>query len=86
MKAHEIASWGEVRARGRARFILINGLLLWGLPLFVVMTFILDPSPRSPGMIVSSAVGWLLSGLLYGPLLWHINERRYRKTIGEGHA
>jgi hypothetical protein len=80
MRDRERDQWGEVRKKGMTTFVLFNGVMLWGVPMFVVMTFVLQPN-RLP-LILSVAV-WLSTGALYGLVLWLVQERRYQKALGK---
>jgi hypothetical protein len=80
MKQKELAQWEKVRAKGRKRYILVTGVLSWGLPMFFAMTFIVNRSRLSPGYIGFSIILWMLAGALFGAVMWHIFERRYRKA------
>ena len=79
-----IKKWEITREKGKARFILVNGVVAWGLPMFVVMTFLLnrDRAKTDPAwMLVVSAVIWALGGACFGVAMWTISERRYRKFM-----
>ena len=39
-KPLSIQRWERIRARGMRRYVLVHGVLLYGLPLFLVMTFV----------------------------------------------
>jgi hypothetical protein len=72
--------WQTQRAAGRRRFVLLTGMLAWGVPMFVVMTFFAKgPAVPRPGFIAVSAVIWLAAGALFGFSVWTVSERKYRK-------
>ena len=80
MKPEALAKWEKVRARGKARFILVSGVLSYGLPMFIVMTFLVHRSDLSPGFIGISAILWAVGGALFGTIMWYVLERQYRKA------
>ena len=80
MKPAELERWSVLRAKGKLRYVLLHGLLAYGLPMFLVMTFFVRPEPRTPVLIAISAALWAAGGLVFGLIMWHINERRYRKA------
>jgi hypothetical protein len=77
MKASEFERWARTRARGKYRFVLVSGVLAYGLPMFVIMTFMI-PHPRFTRP--ESALLWLLTGAGYGMAMWLMQEYRYRKA------
>ncbi len=77
MKASERDRWARTRMQGMRRFVLFSGVLAYGVPMFVIMTFLI-PHPKLSG--VQSALLWLLTGAVYGTLMWTVQEYRYRKA------
>jgi len=78
------AKWESVKSKGKKRFILVDGVLYWGLPMFVLMTFILNQKPERSHpevFIVISAFIWVFSGALYGWMMWKVVEWQYRKYL-----
>jgi hypothetical protein len=86
MKPEALARWEKVRARGKGRYILASGVLSYGLPMFVFMTFFVHRNDLGPGFIGFSAIMWLLGGALFGTIMWHVLERQYRKAVQRGSA
>jgi hypothetical protein len=86
MKPHEIEAWGKSRRGGRTRFLLLYGLLMWGVPMFLLEMFWLDPGPKPPAMIALSAIIWGLGSLLYGYVLWRFCESRFMKALARRRA
>lgn len=80
MKPAALAQWQKTRALGKRRFVLVSGVLSWGVPMFFVMTFVIGEPEIRPLMIAISALIWLLGGALFGATLWVITERQYRKA------
>ena len=73
-----IKRWQETRLRGRTRYLFVTGMLSWGVPMFVVMTFFVSPPKQmSPSALLLSAIVWFLGGLLFGYMMWIVGERRY---------
>ena len=77
------ARWGLTRKGGKKKFILKTGVLAWGIPMFVIMTFFLNDKPYqelSPLYIAGSGVIWALAGAFFGWLMWAQTERQYAKS------
>jgi hypothetical protein len=80
----DIQRWEKVRRGGKWRFVLINGVVSWGVPMFVVMTFVVNRSPDrplTPGLVGISAALWAFGGFSFGLVMWTISERRYQKHL-----
>ena len=85
MKPEALARWKDVRTRGRFRYILISGVLSYGLPMFIAMTFFVNRDDLSPVFIGLSALLWAIGGAAFGAITWHTSERQYLKaTQGNG--
>ena len=77
----ELEVWEETRDKGWFKYILFNGMCMWGIPMFVAMAFISKPFAEgftSKAAIVHYIV-WPLAGLLYGAATWWVAERRFKK-------
>lgn len=83
MKSKGLQSWEITRATGMRRFVLMRGVLSYGLTMFVVMTFIVHRSDLSVRFIAISALLWLVGGALFGVLTWLSMERLYRKAVAK---
>ncbi|MBL9206539.1 MAG: hypothetical protein JNN01_15715 [Opitutaceae bacterium] len=76
--------WARIRARGRLRYIVLRGMLLWGGTMTLVMTWIVN---RTPGQSPTwrtwalSAALWLSAGVVYGWITWILMERKYQKHL-----
>lgn len=80
MKPAALEKWQQTRALGMKRVVLVTGVLSWGVPMFVVMTFFVHRANLSPKMLAVSALIWLMGGALFGIAMWFIAERQYRKA------
>ena len=82
----DIQRWEETRKKGKLNYVLINGLLAWGLPMFVVMTFFVmrkRGEPLRADLVAISAVLWTLGGLVFGLTIWTVSEKKYQKYLRE---
>jgi hypothetical protein len=83
MTHSEKQSWEQIRARGRERFVLCEGILRRGLPLGVVVTVVDYFTHSTPPPIWELAVKFALltlaSGFCVGIFDWESQERDYRK-------
>ena len=80
MKPEALAKWEETRAKGKAHYILLRGVLGFGLPMFIAMTLLVDREDLSARFIVLSAAAWLIGGAAFGAITWIVSERQYCKA------
>lgn len=82
MKEKQFEKWTKLRQKGKWNYILMNGLLAWGVPMFVVMTFVVN-KPESGHMPISMiaihVLIWVLGGLGFGYFTWSVSEKAYQK-------
>jgi len=82
----DLKNWELLRQKGKRRFILITGVLSYGLPMFVVMTFFVNRKSEvmpEPLRVAISLVIWLLGGAAFGFIMWKLNEGRYQKFLAK---
>lgn len=77
MQAKEQKLWAKRREQGMLRFVMRSGVVFYGVPMFIVMTYLI-PHPRLS--TAQSALLWLAAGAFYGVATWFVQERRYRKV------
>lgn len=77
MQSGESERWARTRERGMLRYVLRNGVLFYGLPMFFIMTYLI-PHPRLT--TPQSAMLWLAGGAGYGVAMWLVQERRFSKV------
>lgn len=87
MKEKDFNEWSKTRQESKISYILLNGLLAWGLPMFIAMTFFVNDAFDETGLIVShvviNAVAWTIGGLLFGAGTWYFTERKYKKELAK---
>lgn len=86
---NNLQRWEKTRQKGKTKFMLQNGLLAWGLPMFIVVTFVVSRIQRhqlTPALIVADAFIWALAGLIYGWAIWRVTEKKYQKFIAQSNA
>jgi hypothetical protein len=73
-----IKRWQVIRSRGLTRYLFVTGAFSWGVPMFLLMTFIISPPKQmTPPLVLLSAMMWLMGSLLFGYLMWISGERRF---------
>lgn len=79
-----VAHWKTKRKMGKWKFCLIQGVLLWAIPVFIILQIVHvlfnEENVFEIGKLVTSFIVWMLAGFFgFGLLMWWLNERAYRK-------
>ena len=73
--------WAATRAKGITRFILLFGVLGWGLSAAVVRSLLkgfLEPNGPVPIWVATDFILYPALGALFGWLVWWFNERKFK--------
>jgi hypothetical protein len=84
-----IQEWEITRTKGIFRHCF-KLAVLWGLPMFFIMTFIVQSPKKSilaestydTRLIVLNFIIYTVAGFLMGLWIWHSNETKYKKAKG----
>ena len=78
-KTHD--RWAVTRAQGKRKFILVNGILAWGLPMFFIMALM----PVISGKVIASVSYfalmvplWTAAGFFFGWGAWAWSEKLFK--------
>lgn len=77
--------WSEIRKKGKWRFVVFDGVIRWGLPMFLIMAcapvyFGLPYRADPAGYYwVWQALLWMVAGLCYGLGVWLTSEKFFLK-------
>jgi len=78
MNQKQIEKWELTRHKGLVRFLFLKGVLLWGLPMFVIMTFVVNKtSLDDTSSLGFSLIIWALGGLGFGCFMWRVSDKKY---------
>lgn len=83
MKDNQFKAWALTRAKGKVYFFLVNGVLSYGLPMFIFMAFLTKPFENgltSP-MAIAHYIVWPVAGFIFGVTMWFVAEYRYKKEL-----
>ena len=80
-ESKSIKWWALTREKGKPHYILIHGVLLFGLPMLVFMSFLTNPFANGlfSGVALVHCGVWLVVGGIYGLIMWHYFERKFAK-------
>jgi len=79
--------WERIRAQGKGRYIILYGVLLWGVPtglLSIALSTLLpfagaDSRPSLLPITTLSMTLFPLGGIAYGLLVWKLAEWQYHR-------
>lgn len=75
--------WSKIAKGGKTRFILLRGVVGWGLPMFVLMALVYPQvintgtDSYNKNYLLMSAAIWLAGGYGFGWIMWHIGQKQY---------
>jgi len=81
-KSMNMEKWKQVRAKGKARFIWMNGFLFWGVSTAVLWSTLMQLfQPQEPIWVrpLVAIIVFPVGGLIWSNWLWYFSERKYRK-------
>ncbi|MGH6814307.1 MAG: hypothetical protein ACREC6_01235 [Hyphomicrobiaceae bacterium] len=79
-KTERSKRWEATRQQGRRRFILVYGVLGWGVPtgiLFSLASWFFDPNLNVMVAAPLAMIVFPIGGILWGRWMWHVGERAY---------
>jgi len=77
-----VKRWATVRARGPWHFILVRGVISWGVPMFFLMTFVVSRPPHlTAARLAGLGAIWATGGFGFGASVWLFLERRYDRLV-----
>lgn len=74
----------ESRRHPKFRYIITQGLVFWALPVFIVVVLMGFLFGTTDITILATTLPirltiWAIAGLLFGWLMWNLNEKKYQK-------
>lgn len=75
--------WVKTREKGKQHFVLVNGVLGWGLPTAILWVFlmeILEPSENIWVRPITALIIFPIAGVAFGHLMWNKSEKAYEKA------
>ena len=86
-KQKRLKNWEATRERGMWRFILVNGIIGWGLTTAVLGLFIMSfvtPGFNTKTNISQALIIFPLGGILWGWLVWRHLEKELKNSKDTG--
>jgi membrane associated rhomboid family serine protease len=74
----EKENWESTRKKGFLNFLLVRGLLLFGLS-FTVFQFLIKLLSGNEINITATFISGLMGGLIYGISMWYFAEKRFKR-------
>lgn len=74
--------WAKTREKGKQRFVLVNGVLGWGVStaiLWAALMEFLEPSENIWVRPIIALIIFPIAGIAFGHLMWNKSEKAYEK-------
>ena len=81
MRQKDFQRWLERRKQGVRAYVFRQGMLLYGLPMFVISSVITYREGQASWLPAVGLLLWLKGGALFGWLLWRVNEWRFQRVL-----
>jgi hypothetical protein len=84
MNPNQLKNWESLRRRGRKWYILVVGVLCWGLLsglVWAVAMSAMQGWERLPLLLALGLVGFPIGGYFFGAFMWKRMESEYQKSI-----
>jgi hypothetical protein len=81
MKQNQFDKWSITRSKGMLRYVITHGLLAWGLPMFIMTSFIYKDYNKDLADILHKLFVYCSIGTLMHFLIWIYMENKYKKHI-----
>ena len=81
-----IRKWAKIRKRGMIQYVLVHGAMGWGLLtalLSLMLRWSFENNFKMAAAIPSSLLACSLGGLLWGFVMWHYLDHKY-KLLSDG--
>ena len=75
--------WEKMHRRGAAFFVLLIGVPVFGALPFILITcwdILVKHEQMDAFFFAFYALFWLLDGLFWGAVTWHVSEKRYMRA------
>lgn len=86
MTEKQLDRWEKTRRMGRPRFVLLVGVLYWGVLtglLWSVAMAAIQGWDRLPTLLPIALVGFPVGGFFFGAYVWKASEKQYLEARGE---
>jgi hypothetical protein len=84
MSSIETSNWRQIREKGKAHFVLVHGILRFGVLAAILVTTIqciLNGPPADwVRLLVSNGAGAVAAGSCWGLALWYRGEKEFKKS------
>jgi hypothetical protein len=78
----QLQAWEVKRKMGRARFVLLYGIIFWAIPVGVIVNFIIGwLDGFSESRIITSTIIWPITGVVFGTITWKKAEKKYQQSL-----
>jgi hypothetical protein len=80
LKDINLEKWEKTRAKGKKRFLWVNGFLGWGVMTAILWSIIMEVSQPSENLWIRPIIALILfpiGGLAWGHFVWKYTEKKF---------
>lgn len=77
-------NWEAKQAKGMWRFILLFGVLQWGVTTALIFSLIMSVTKQDRSfldILQSAIITFPLSGIFFGGVMWRLSQSKYEKSM-----
>ncbi len=84
MNEKQLKKWEKIRNKGKMRFILVNGVVYWGVFTALLWSFFMAKMSGTPFLsyFCVAIIMFPVGGLAFGFLVWKMSEKKYLTAKG----
>ena len=83
MTSKNLQKWAQIRIKGKAHFVLVKGVLLWGVSTAIIWSIFMQwgsPAEVFYTRPLAALAAFAVAGYFWGILTWHLSEREFSRT------
>ena len=81
LSTKNLAKWEKIRKGGLLRFVLLWGVLFWGLGTAILYSLFMSLVAHVDflGILPISLIAFPIGGIFFGLTVWWLSERKYKQ-------
>jgi hypothetical protein len=77
----EIQRWEKKYSRGITRFLLLDGVVIWGIPSGMIFMWLTISNGLDTMKFIATVLVWFIAGICYGLVVWQGTSQSYALSV-----